>query len=344
MRFRFHSPEFDSEPVVSIDGVCPTGPNFSHWPGNRTPTDLKRDLSTGIALAVAERVVADPRERERLFSGIEIVSNNHIDTDGILSAFAFLDPRRALLHRDVLIAAATTGDFQVFTTRAGLAIELTLTDLVDPSHPSAHEWRELPEREKRQRQYELALDLLPRLLEHPFACLDRVGRDFERIVADVELARTSAVRVTRDDELAFAVVEPPRDIDRVAINTAAGDAVRVLTITADGDGRRYRYHDRIESWFDIVSRVVPARVPLSSLAARLDGLESSADGSHWLHHSELEPVPECWFGSAGGGPRFGPTVSGTLARSRLEPRVVTTAVRHHLEDGHSPLLSNRRCP
>ncbi len=342
MRFRFHAPRHDNEPVVSIDGICPLGPNFSHWPGNRTPRELKHDLSTGIALAVAKRVTRDPREAERLFQGIEIVSNNHIDTDGILSAFAFFDPRRALAHEDLLIAAATTGDFQVFTTKEALAIELTLTDLTDASHPQASQWRGLETDKMRQRQYELALDLLPELLERPFARVGRIGADLERILGDVAFAKTNAVSVARDEDNSLAVVTTPRELDRVATNTLAGDAARVLNVIPDGEGHRYRYHDRVESWFDLVSRAVPKRVPLETLALRLDGLEDSTTGDHWNSHASDEPVPECWFGTRGDGRSFGPTVSGALAISRLRPRVVETAVRQHLEDGGSTLLSNRR--
>lgn len=337
MRFRFHDPARGTEPVVSVDGICPIGPNFSHWPGNRTPPELKHDLSTGIALNIAERIERDPHERERLFHGIEIVSNNHVDTDGILSAFVFLEPRLALAHRDLLLAAAKTGDFQVFTTRAALAIELTLTEVTE------FVGRDLEPFERRQRQYEAALELVPRLLEHPFACLDQVERDFERILADVEAARSPAVTVRHEPALSLAVIEAPRELDRVATNTIAADSVRVLAIVPAGEGNLFRYHDRVESWFELVSREVPKRVRLDTLAARLELLEASETDAHWQSHAIDEPVPECWFGTTGTGASFGPTVAGALAPSRLKPRVVETAVRQHLEDGGTELGTNRRC-
>ena len=54
----------------SVDNVAGVfgadGLHLSHWPGNRTPSGLKRDLSTSIALEFA-RLPAD--ERARLTAG-----------------------------------------------------------------------------------------------------------------------------------------------------------------------------------------------------------------------------------------------------------------------------------
>jgi len=75
---------------------------LSHWIPNRTPRRYKADTSTGICLAF----VADPLPGEW---GLAI--NNHVDTDGVLSAFAITHPGPALAHRQVLVEAAAMGDF-----------------------------------------------------------------------------------------------------------------------------------------------------------------------------------------------------------------------------------------
>ena len=55
MQFRFFHPDLPSADLVSVDGVAPVGPNLSHWPGNRTPADLKHEVSTGIVLNLLRR-------------------------------------------------------------------------------------------------------------------------------------------------------------------------------------------------------------------------------------------------------------------------------------------------
>jgi len=75
---------------------------LSHWIPNRTPARYKADTSTAICLGFA----ADPLPGEW-----SLAVNNHVDTDGILSAFALTRPRIACAHREVLIQAAGMGDF-----------------------------------------------------------------------------------------------------------------------------------------------------------------------------------------------------------------------------------------
>jgi hypothetical protein len=78
---------------------------LSHWIPNRTPAALKADTSTGIALRfVASGAAAD----------IELVVNNHVDTDGMLSVFVLCHPQQALAHRHTLEQAAAMGDFHAW--------------------------------------------------------------------------------------------------------------------------------------------------------------------------------------------------------------------------------------
>lgn len=311
--------------MISVDGVTPLGPNFSHWPGHRTPPELRDDLSTGILLRLA---ALPPQQRATYLAGHDVVTNNHVDTDGILSVFTLLHPDAALQHRDLLLAAARCGDFQTFTSDAALAIELTLSAIT-----SAVDADGLGGPAKRQRQYEVALEHVPRLLADPFVERERIAADFERIRADVEFARSDAVRVEHHAALDLAVIDAPRELDRVAFNTAAGADSRVLTLVPYGRGHLVRVWQRVESWFDLVSRVVPPRTELSGLAARLEALEAPEAEAHWHAHPPTDPVPECWFGEVGDGPSFGPTVSGALCVSRLARRLVVRAVVEHFERG-----------
>lgn len=325
MRFLFHDPRATPSPVVSVDGVAPLGPNFSHWPGHRTPDDLRHDLSTGSALRLA--ALSDDERRER-FEGLETVTNTHYDTDGVLSVFAVLHPERALAHGDALLAAAATGDFQVFTTEEALA-----TDLVLAAVPGLTPDSITDPIERRQHQYEAALALVPALLDDAVGALGPLRTDFDRILEDLRWVRDEAEPARVDPETGLAVVTSPRPLDRIALHLAAGDRFRVLAVVPFGTGHLFRYHDRVESWFDLVSVTPPPRVPLGPLAEFLEALEVSETEPHWMAHPADAPVPECWFGEPGSGRSFGPYATGELCVSRLTPRLVERAVTDHLARG-----------
>src|ERR1043166_2697847 len=109
MRFEFYNSGIENVPKLSVDGTVSNSIHFSHWEGNRTPAPVKADTSTEIAL----NLVASP-ERERLTEGIELVTNNHFDTDGVLSVWTVLKGERAVELQEKLIAAAEAGDFSEY--------------------------------------------------------------------------------------------------------------------------------------------------------------------------------------------------------------------------------------
>ena len=106
MRFEFYHDGLESVPKLSVDGLVPNSVHFSHWEGNQTPDEVKADTSTEIALnlvAAADKV--------KLTKGIDLVTNNHFDTDGVLSVWTVLTGERALELRDKLIPAAKPATF-----------------------------------------------------------------------------------------------------------------------------------------------------------------------------------------------------------------------------------------
>ena len=73
-------------PVIAVDGAWGAeGLGLSHWPGNRTPGDLRHDLSTGSALLFARLPEVERHERA---GGAAFIANNHYDTDGAMALFA----------------------------------------------------------------------------------------------------------------------------------------------------------------------------------------------------------------------------------------------------------------
>src|SRR5207249_2696824 len=97
--------EVGDRPNVIVDGAGTdaTVLTLSHWPGSTVPASLQADLSAEIAV----RYLEQPDQRV----DVDIVSNNHLDEDGLMGVFALVDPEFALAHRDLLVDVARAGDF-----------------------------------------------------------------------------------------------------------------------------------------------------------------------------------------------------------------------------------------
>lgn len=324
MRFRFHGDDLDPQHTVCVDGVCEAKLNLSHWPGNRTPTELRHDVSTGIALGM----MADRSTRDRYLHSIEIVTNTHFDTDGVLSAFALLQPDLALAHRDLLIEAATTGDLQRFINEPALALDLSLTAIGAEAGASLTEppATESDQQERRQRQYDAALDAVPELLRDPFCRRDSIEEEMSTILR--ELGERSKIEVEMEPDANLGILTSERPLHRVTVNTCAGDALRVLHRIPFGRGNLYRLHERVESWFDLVTVQAPERRPWTDLCDTLEALEAPESDAHWVSESMKSPVPELYFGESGEA-RSDPTALTSLCVSRLSPRIVTSAILDH---------------
>ena len=116
MRFEFYHAGLDNVPKLSVDGTVSNSIHFSHWEGNQTPDEVKADTSTEIAL----NLVGSPN-RQALTQGIELVTNNHFDTDGVLSVWTVLNGERAVDLREQLITGGRSSDFSEFSTENGRA-------------------------------------------------------------------------------------------------------------------------------------------------------------------------------------------------------------------------------
>src|SRR5437868_6243335 len=121
MRFEFYNEGLADVPKLSVDGTVGNAIHLSHWQGNETPARLRADTSTEIAL----NFVAAP-DREEIARGVEVVTNNHFDTDGVLSVWAVLTGAPALDLRDRLVPAAEAGDFSEFTGARAVRASITI--------------------------------------------------------------------------------------------------------------------------------------------------------------------------------------------------------------------------
>ncbi len=314
----------EPRPHLSVDGMTPSGPNLSHWPGNRTPPQWKADLSTGIALRCAR---ADALEREAFLAGVDLVVNDHYDTDGFGSLLALLQPDFAFAREEVLLAAAATGDFGTWQTWRGFAIDRIVARIAQPESPVAATFRGIDDPD------DLALRRYQWLLDHARSVVDGAGQ-FAALYADemacvqheLDAGLRGALERRHHAHAQFSVLTSRGPRHRMTLNTLAG-AFRVLHVQQDGDGTRYRYHDRTESWFELVTFRAPPRLDLRPLAKRLAALEPAHDGAEWVADAPSEPIPELYFGVPSVQP-YG-QLTRDLRPSKLAPAAVAEAFLAH---------------
>lgn len=336
MRFEFYHEGLKGAPLLSVDGTVDGALHLSHWEGNTTPTELKADTSTEIALNFA----AWPR-REEWARGIEVVTNNHFDADGVLSVWVVLNGERALGLRDELVAAAEAGDFSEFPNERAVRVSVLLQGGDNPFVPGVNsplvQHLAGGERVDERRAYELVLPEVERVLTHTeeYEPLWREG--WAWIARTLESFASGRSRVVEEVESKLSVVTLARDFygggfdpaRHGAPYTALAHNARgslLLVATPYGDGWAYRIDYAYYSWAETRTRPRVARRNLSGLVGRLNVLERGR-GVWKADRSELTSVVK--FFDHGGAP----------AASRLEPDEVAAELRDALKRQTGPLPS-----
>ena len=93
LRYEPYDDTVDRANVV-VDGSPNSGTVLclSHWPGIPVPVGTEADLSAQMAFRYLD-LGADHH------GDAEVVTNNHLDQDGLVSAFALTQPEQALARR-----------------------------------------------------------------------------------------------------------------------------------------------------------------------------------------------------------------------------------------------------
>ncbi|MBI4168652.1 MAG: hypothetical protein HY510_01795 [Acidobacteria bacterium] len=275
MIFAFHDPGL-KEPFLCVDGVVEGGLNVSHWPGNRTPKHLKADTTTEMVLKLAR----DPG-RDDWLRGIPIVTNNHFDTDGLLSVYGALRPEEALRHERALVQAARTGDFEEFTTPEAFKLDAVVTAFDDDGRsPVASEIRGRPQYERYEILYDRLLDMMPDLISGAARYKELWADAFASLIRS--LMRIGDVARVREHAAArLTVIEASEPLDRMARFNVARHH-RVLTATRMDGGCIYEMAFRIFSWFDTLTPPRGGRFDLQEVAAEFNAQET-AGGGRWTY-------------------------------------------------------------
>ena len=333
MRFEFYHDGLRGVPTLSVDGTVDGALHLSHWEGNATPEELRADTSTEIALNFS----AWPRRAEWA-RGVEVVTNNHFDADGVLSVWAVLGGERASGLRDEMVAAAEAGDFSEFPSESAVRVAVLLQGGDNPFTPGVNsplvERLAGGARVDEGRAYELVLPEVERVLTRTddYEPLWREG--WGEIARGLESFARGDSRVVEDAETRLSVVTLAPDLYGAAgfdparhgapftavAHNARGEVLLVATPLAGGWSYRidYAYH----SWAETVARPRIARRDLSALVGRLNELEGGRGGAWKPDRGELTSAVK-FFGE-GGAP----------AASRLRPDEVAAELRAALK-GHA---------
>lgn len=292
MRFEFYHSGIDDVPKLSVDGTVDNSIHFSHWQGNRTPPELKADTSTEIAL----NLVASSN-RAAYTRGIDLVTNNHFDTDGVLSVWTVLNGERALELREQLIPAAEAGDFSEFKSEPGVKASIVIQGSDQPvpgelsgSPLASHLAGEHLEDEARS--YRLVLPEVERILTR----IDDYEHLWRESWTKIEMAMESfargASKVTEFPDAGLSLVHLDRDVfdpdgfdpkRHIAPATVISQHVNgrlFLIATPFKSGWAYRVDYPYYSWAETVVRPCIQRHDFSGLLMKLNDAEGKT-GSVW---------------------------------------------------------------
>jgi hypothetical protein len=326
MRFEFYTAALDDVPKLSVDGTVDHSLHFSHWNGNETPAQLKADTSTEIAL----NLVAAPN-RDELTRGIELVTNNHFDTDGVLSVWTVLTGERALDLREQLIPAAEAGDFSEFKTEAAVRASIVIqgSDQPVPGEQSGSPLANKLAGEKVDddaRCYELVLPEVERVLTRTDDYESLWRGAWEKVATAMESFERGQSKTEEFAESGLSLVtlapevfgpagfDPTRDAAPATAISRHARGQLFLIATPLRNGWAYRIDYPYYSWAETIVRPRIPRRDFSRLLLELNRRESERAGEWQTDSSELASAAK--FLSA----------DGTLAASSLAPDEVAKIV------------------
>lgn len=324
MRFEFYTEALNNVPKLSVDGTVDNSIHFSHWQGNTTPGELKADTSTEIAL----NLVASPNS-SALTNNIDLVTNNHFDTDGVLSVWTVLTGERALAYRGLLIAAAEAGDFSEYSSDDGVRISIAIqgSDQASSNNNDSSPLAGLlagEDVDDDARAYELVLPEVERLLTkvNDYEPLWREG--WKRVAAAIESFELGKSSVTEFADISLIILAPElfdgtgfsptkHSAPYTAISKFAKGQLYLIAIPTHG-GWFYRLDYPYYSWAETVVRPRVERRDLTNTLQLLNSKESNREGSWQTDNREMTSAVKFLDNGR------------TLIASRLQPQDVVAVL------------------
>jgi hypothetical protein len=337
MKFEYYHEGLATTPKLSVDGTVDNAIHFSHWKGNQTPASLKADTSTEIALNLVSAA-----NRDELTQGIDLVTNNHFDTDGVLSVWTVLNGDRARPLSEKLIAAAEAGDFSELSSvdgvRASIVIQGSDSPLDNTGSPLAQllGGSNIDDAGK----YDLVLPQVENILTRidDYEALWR--KAWDRIALALDSFERGASRVEEDRDVNLSMITLDAEIfspsgfkptRHAAPFTAISHHARgeLFLIATPFEGHwAYRIDYPYYSWAETIVRQPITRRDFQPLLHKLNELDAGTAGVWRVDSSELASAAKC------------SDQRGQLAASRLSPEVVAEQLKSFLANSQTAAMSS----
>lgn len=264
----------NTENVICVDANFPAKLQISHWPGNSTPDELFADTSTEMAFKLIES-----ERKDEYLKGINVISNNHFDSDGVIAAFVLINPAFAVDNKQMLINIANTSDFYEFTTEDALKIDIVLTNLMDKEKSL---YKDLIKDESfpnaAQLMYEKAFFLLPDLIDNIEKYEEQWKENFEWFEKSEQSFITQQSVFSHYGDIKLSVIESDFPIHRVSKVSQANHDIILSSIRNDGD-RLYELEYKPYTWHSTTRQNQVQRKSFESLAEKLNQIEMNKEGN-----------------------------------------------------------------
>ena len=326
MVFYFYEEAMQSVRKISVDGLVPNSFHLSHWAGNETPPALKADTSTEIALNFISN-----SDYKTLFPNANILTNNHFDTDGLLSVFTLLYPHKAEPIAQTLIETSEACDFSSFSSENGVQLNILIGQICHAeASPFRNKWKSFSG-PKESLYYKVLLQELPDLIKRKDEYSDLWRVQFDKIVASMELFEKRALWVQEFNEVGLTViVDDTKPAPQAIDYYCKGD---IFLVVQEHAGKyQYELSYRYYSWADTVRRPKISKISTTHLAEHLNRNEKE-------HHGK-------WRSETKGQPFYSTVVlsftddKGSPCFSGISPNEVTQSVLSHLEKPNRDALAS----
>jgi hypothetical protein len=273
MKFLFEKFLTSRNNVICVDGAFDAKLQLSHWYGNKSPVELKADTTTQMAFNLIEH-----KNKDKYLQGIKIVSNNHYDADGVLSAFVLLYQDFALKNKSSLINISLTGDFSEFTTENALKANIVIESFADENksifkdiflnedYPSAI-----------QIIYEKVFEIIPKLISQLDNFENIWLEEYNHFEKSEKSFGTRESVVSNYDDCNLSVVESNFPLHSVAKFMNAENDI-LLSVVRSEEGNTYELDYKYYTWFDTLRPKKIKRKNFESLAQKLNQIELNTNG------------------------------------------------------------------
>ncbi|MFQ5950397.1 MAG: DUF6687 family protein [Nitrospiria bacterium] len=304
---------------ISVDGIVPQSFHLSHWKGNQTPTPLKADTGTEIAL----RYLSHPN-RKSFFPQANIITNNHFDTDGLLSVWALLNPHKAEPIAGRLIAAAEAGDFFIFSSEEGAQINLLIESLCHSEESPIASQVAAYRGPREAAYYKALLPLIPDLFRKKDAYRSLWREAYDEILLSMALFEKGIIGVEEHPDVGLSVIIDEQRPARQAIDHYCLENLFLVIEDREREegGFGYELEYRYYAWADTVTRPLITPVPMEPLAVHLNSHEGPGEG-RWMTQG--------YAGRSMTSALKFTDVNGKRHLSRLHPEEVIQLVFSHLQ-------------